>query len=105
MTSQHGIKADQWQQILYLIAKHPEVNRVVLFGSRAMGTFRPGSDIDLALFGSGDMHGIINQILLGYDELYLPWKLDLISYNQITNPDLKDHIDRVGVEMSAVSKS
>lgn len=99
MKSDCGLDANQLKQILSLIEKHPEVERIVLFGSRAMGTFRPGSDIDLALFGSKDLYPVINRILHDYDDLYLPWKLDLISYNQISNSDLKEHIDRVGIEL------
>lgn len=84
-------------QISHLFDTLPGKSQVVLFGSRAKGNFREGSDIDLAL--KGDLLGLEHRdaILLKYDDIDLPWKLDLVIYRLISEPLLKEHIDRVGV--------
>ncbi len=80
-----------------VFVQHPNIKEVILYGSRAKGNFRDGSDIDLTLKGEKlDMNTLLkieNQI----EELLLPYKIDLSIYHQIENPDLVEHIDRVGV--------
>ncbi|MBA1262393.1 nucleotidyltransferase family protein [Stutzerimonas sp. NM35] len=75
----------------------PQVKRVVLYGSRAKGTYRPGSDIDLTMEGHkltfAQLLALENQI----DELLLPWMVDLSLRAGIDNPALLEHIERVGV--------
>ena len=66
-------------------------------GSRAKGTYRPGSDIDLTLKGAGLNLKILNRISNELDELLLPYSFDVSIYSQIENRDLIDHIQRVGV--------
>ena len=75
--------------------RHPEIEEVRIFGSRAKGNHELSSDIDLAFWGK------INSQLLArlageLDELPLPYTFDLNVYDQVRNRDLKDHIDRVG---------
>ena len=98
MSDKFGIAAVHWQKILSLFLPCKQIESVVLFGSRAMGNFRAGSDIDLCLKGDIDPD-LIPKILNDYELLFLPWKLDLVLWNQIQNPDLKEHIQRVGVEV------
>ncbi|MDR1453959.1 MAG: nucleotidyltransferase domain-containing protein [Candidatus Margulisbacteria bacterium] len=78
-----------------VFAKYPQVGQAMLFGSRAKGTARYNSDIDIALRGVIDWQG---SALIADDlnELPLPYKFDVLVYDQITNPDLRAHIDRVG---------
>ena len=80
----------------YLSSEHDR-EKAVLYGSRAMGNFRPGSDIDLTLFGASLTSlelGIIGEEL---DDLLLPYEIDLSIFQRIENSDLRDHIERVGV--------
>ncbi len=91
-----GIPNEKWERILALFRKHPAITEVILYGSRANGNFHDGSDIDLALKGEKLSSLEVNQITLAYEDLYFLWKLDLILYETISNPDLKSHIDRVG---------
>ena len=81
------------------ITKCSKVTKVILFGSRAKGNFRDGSDIDLALFGDGIDSNDIAKIAISADELLFPYKIDLIIYDRITVPELKNHIIRVGIEL------
>jgi predicted nucleotidyltransferase len=71
------------------------VIRAKLFGSRAKGNFRYNSDIDIALWGNAN----IGRLYTVLDELPMPYKFDIINYETITHKPLKDHIDRVGVEL------
>ncbi|MBI4126889.1 MAG: nucleotidyltransferase domain-containing protein [Deltaproteobacteria bacterium] len=92
-----GIAPEHLEKIRSIFRKYPNIQQVILFGSRAKGTQREGSDIDLALKGKKLDSRLLTQIELDYDAFYLPWKLDVILYDTIENADLKDHVDRVGV--------
>jgi predicted nucleotidyltransferase len=74
-----------------------KVEEAILYGSRAMGNFRPGSDIDLTVKGQGLDLEMLNKISLALDELLLPYTFDISLFHQIKNQDLIDHIKRVGV--------
>ncbi|GAB3659824.1 nucleotidyltransferase domain-containing protein [Echinicola sediminis] len=77
-------------------AAYPKIKKVILYGSRAKGNFRPGSDIDLTVEEEGleltDLFDIENKL----DDLLLPNKIDLSIKKHIDNPELLDHISRVG---------
>ncbi len=75
------------------------IDKVVLYGSRALGTHKPGSDIDLALFGSEITPDLTASIAILIDDLLLPYTLDLTAYALIDNDALREHIDRVGIEL------
>jgi predicted nucleotidyltransferase len=85
------------ESLFQVFSKCANIEEVILYGSRAKGNFRDGSDIDLTLKGkklsTSDLLRIENQI----EELILPYKIDLSLYHQIKNPDLIEHINRVGV--------
>jgi len=73
----------------------PEIEEVKIYGSRAKGNFRKGSDIDFAIYGDISFR-LLAQISGEIEELATPYKYDVTDYKTIENPDLKDHIDRVG---------
>jgi len=62
-----------------------------------MGKHREGSDIDIALTGDDLTHQDMVSLLLAYDNLDLPWKLDLLLLNDTTDPDMPGHIERQGL--------
>jgi len=92
-----GIKEEAIQKLNNVFASYPGIDRVILYGSRAKGNYKYGSDIDLVLiapqFTLTDLNKIENRI----DDLLLPWKIDLALFHQIENPDLLEHIKRVGI--------
>lgn len=92
-----GLKENIIQKIQTVFASFPEVEEVFLYGSRAKGNFKPGSDIDLTLKGEKVSSFVLNKISLKLDDLYLPYTFDLSVYSQIDNKDLVDHIKRIGV--------
>ena len=74
----------------------PEILQVKIYGSRALGTFEPGSDIDFAIFTNCEKN-LAGHILADLDELPTPYLFDVTNYNSLTNENLKEHIDTHGV--------
>lgn len=93
----YGLREDVLEDIINIFAKHSKIERVLLYGSRAKGNYRRGSDIDLTLVGENIDMQDINRIYLELDELYLPYSFDLSIFEKIENEDLIDHINRVGI--------
>lgn len=91
-----GLNAQVRSQIAAVLSNHKLVEKAVLYGSRAMGRHREGSDIDLVLMGDLDV-ATLNRIATELDDLLLPWEIDLSAHTEIENPELLDHIERVGV--------
>lgn len=79
-----------------VFVRYPQVGEVRLYGSRAKGGYRSGSDIDLAIMDSGVSDLELLHIASDIDELPLPYKVDLSLFRQIDNPALREHIERVG---------
>jgi len=79
-----------------ILAEVPEVEKAVIFGSRAKGTYRPGSDIDLALFGPKLDLDTLGRIAGQLDESPIPYQVDLCLFDLIDHPGLREHIERVG---------
>ncbi len=80
-----------------IFSRYPEVRKVLVYGSRAKGNYRPGSDIDMTVVERSD---ISTQTLLrmvnDFDESMLPFTVDLSVFSRLTNPDLISHIERCG---------
>jgi len=94
----YGIADKLMQNIIQIFSKHIEIEKVIIFGSRAKGTYKNGSDIDLAIIGDINIQNL-NLISIELDNLESPYIFDLCNYNKINNLDLKEHIDRVGKEI------
>jgi predicted nucleotidyltransferase len=92
-----GLPLAAVEKIRRTFASHPEVERSVLYGSRAKGSYKNGSDIDLTMYGDDLNHSLLLKILDELDELLLPWMIDLSIFRQIDNASLREHIERVGV--------
>ncbi|MBF0261648.1 MAG: nucleotidyltransferase domain-containing protein [Magnetococcales bacterium] len=76
-----------------------QIREVVLFGSRAKGHFRPGSDVDLCLIGTFEDHLFAAKVALALDELPIPYLFDVKTRDEIRYPPLLEHIERVGVTL------
>lgn len=93
----YGLLERDLQWIEKAIAKYPEIEEAVIFGSRAMGNYKRGSDVDLAVKGARIDRRIINRISDDLNEEYpLPYFFDVVHYESISNEELKRHIDTVG---------
>ncbi|WP_138419715.1 nucleotidyltransferase family protein [Aquibacillus sediminis] len=79
------------------LEKFDEIEYGIIFGSRAMGNYKKGSDIDIAVKGEGITSKTLYKLSDLLNEEYpLPYFFDLIHYEAITNANLKDHIDKEG---------
>ena len=77
-------------------AAESRINRALIYGSRAKGNYRPGSDIDIALDAPHMTYSDCLRLATTLDDLMLPWRIDLSVLQQIDNPALLEHIARVG---------
>jgi predicted nucleotidyltransferase len=93
----YGLSEGTLARIRGVLASHAEVERAVLYGSRAKGNYRVGSDIDLCLMGETLTLAEQLRIESELDDLLLPYKIDLSRFHALDNPALIDHIRRVGV--------
>lgn len=93
----HGLKPETLAQIVAVLSRFPRVEGAILFGSRTKGTHKPGSDIDLALFGNALDWPALGRIDDTLDELLLPYRFSLLIYDGKTDPGVAAHIARVGV--------
>jgi predicted nucleotidyltransferase len=96
MSSETGLNQKTVECLHAVLRKHPAVQSAILYGSRALGTFKAGSDIDLTLiaptWSTSELLSLENEI----DDLLLPYKVDLSLRHQIQNTDLLEHIERAG---------
>lgn len=83
-------------RIREVFARFPGVDKAVLYGSRAMGTHKTGSDIDLTLYGEKLTLEQLAVIVSELDDLLLPYTIDLSIFVMLNNVDLREHIDRAG---------
>jgi len=93
----YGLPDQTVNQICALLAQYPAVDRAVLYGSRAKGNYKPGSDIDLTLHGSDLTPRLCTTIAEALDDLLLPYTFDLSVFAELKHPELEAHIQRVGV--------
>ncbi len=91
-----GLKDETLSQICDVFRAFPEVDEATIYGSRAKGTYKNGSDIDVTLRGDKLNLTLLNQIRSRLDDLSIPQTFDLSIFSQIDNEDLLDHIARVG---------
>jgi len=93
----HGLSEDTVARIACALAHFPDVEKAVIYGSRAKGNYRKGSDIDLVLFGAGLTDNMMSRIYWALDDLSLPYKIDLSLFSRLKHTALIEHIQRVGI--------
>lgn len=94
-----GLSAPTVEAIAATLRRFPEVERAVVFGSRAKGTHRPGSDVDIALYGAGLDWMVVGRIDDALDDLLLPYRFSLVRHDATLDPDVAAHIARVGIPL------
>lgn len=94
-----GLNDNDLQYIVEIFKNYPQIEEVLIFGSRALNTHKKGSDIDIVLKGKEiekivpTISGILNE------ESHIPYFCDVLDYNILDNEALKNHIDRVGKQI------
>lgn len=91
-----GLKESLLKNITSIFSDFPDVQSVIIYGSRAKGNFKPGSDIDLVLKGKKLNLTTLNLISLKIDDLLLPYSFDMSLFDYIESNELIDHINRKG---------
>ncbi len=97
--TKYGLRQVDTNRIITVLSKNKKINRVILFGSRAKGNYRNGSDVDLCLKGENLELNDVLDLSIEIDDLLLPYKFDLVIYERIKENALKEHIKRVGVTL------
>jgi predicted nucleotidyltransferase len=97
MNAEHGLGEKTIAQVASVLARFSEVRKAVLFGSRAKGTHKRGSDIDLALIGDQLDWRTVGRIDSALDDLPVPYRFSLIRFSEATDPEVADHVQRVGI--------
>jgi uncharacterized protein len=95
-TPEFGLPPTTLSVIRQILAEVPAVKKAVIYGSRAKGTHRPGSDIDLTLLGDALDLDTLGQIATRLEESTIPYQVDLSIFNHIEHAGLREHIERVG---------
>ncbi|MGZ3770437.1 MAG: nucleotidyltransferase domain-containing protein [Bdellovibrio sp.] len=96
MTNDFGLTSDVIDKINQVLARFPLIEKAIIYGSRAKGNYKVGSDIDLTLVAPQMSLSELFEIENELDDLLLPYKIDLSLFHQIENIDLVDHINRRG---------
>ncbi len=93
----YGLKEHHIRSIQSIFKKYKEIHEAILYGSRAKGNYRKGSDIDLTLKGERLTLSLLSRIQMELEDSYLPYQIDLSIYHCIKNSQLLEHIDRIGI--------
>lgn len=93
-----GLRESDLAYINEVLNKYDVIDKTVIFGSRAKGNYKPGSDIDLALSGNHINFDTVAKVKYELEEKGgLPYFVDVVDYSHLNHEGLKEHIDRVGV--------
>ncbi len=97
MNNSFGIYDKSFNLIRESLAEFPEIEKAIIFGSRAMGNHKKGSDIDIAICGENVNHNITSRLNGKLnEELPIPYFVDVVNYNLINLEELKEHIENNG---------
>ena len=95
---QTGLTDVTLKKIRHVLSQFPEIQRVCIFGSRAKGTYKPGSDIDIALFGEKISLNTLREVIYQLnEETIMPYFFDIVRYENINNEALVAHINEFGL--------
>ncbi|WP_117232497.1 nucleotidyltransferase family protein [Vibrio maerlii] len=97
--SKFGLKPHHFELLNEVVFSHSKVRKAWVFGSRALGTYKDSSDIDIALEGEMLDLSIIAELAFNLEQSSLPFKVDLVVTSTITTPELLEHIREHGVRV------
>ncbi|WP_028301524.1 nucleotidyltransferase domain-containing protein [Oceanospirillum beijerinckii] len=91
-----GLTVTLVEQFNEVFARYPQLEKAVIFGSRATDRYRPGSDIDLAVIVQPEADINLNQVSAELDDLNTPYLIDLVDIRYVSNEALLEHIQDFG---------
>jgi predicted nucleotidyltransferase len=92
----YGLDDDDIRKINAVFSSHSAVQEVIIFGSRAIGNYKPGSDVDLVVKGENLKHSDLLNLSVELDDLGALYTFDVQHYDAIRDADVLDHINRAG---------
>lgn len=105
MKNRIGLLETDLEIIVQTLSQYSKVEQAYIFGSRAKGNYKNGSDVDIAIKGADLDFDTVSQIsFLLNEETSMPYHFDIVNYHSIQEPALLDHIDRVGIEFYSLQK-
>lgn len=93
----YGLPEATIEKIHAVLARFPEIKAAILYGSRAKGNYKQGSDIDLTLYGATLTPDLLATVEDALDDLLLPYSIDLSIFAYLDNSELCNHIERAGI--------
>lgn len=95
-----GLPEKSYNLLLSALRSLPEIESAAIFGSRAMGNYKPGSDVDMVLKGENVTADTVFRLSsLLNEKLPLPYQFDILNYADIENTALKQHIDKFSISL------
>jgi len=92
-----GLRESDLAYIIHVLKDFREIEKAVIFGSRAKGNFKPGSDVDIAVYGENITFDTLSSLHERLEEEGpLPYFFDIVDYTHLNHKELKEHIDIVG---------
>jgi len=91
-----GLDADDREMILSILSAYPEVESAIIYGSRARGNFKPGSDIDMVLTGKNLTHHVILDVSGELRDSDMPYFCDVLAEHDVRDENLKQEINTTG---------
>jgi len=99
-----GLREEDMDYIITAIRQFPEIEKAAIFGSRVKGNYKPGSDVDIAVWGNDVSFSTISRLhAIFEEESPMPYFFDIVDYSHLSHKELKSHIDRVGIVFFARS--
>ena len=92
-----GLEQNSIDKINRIFKQYEQIQQVIIYGSRALGNYRSGSDIDLTVKADNFSLSELMKVEIQIDDLLLPYKIDISLFRQISDPELVEHINQVGV--------
>ena len=93
----YGLTDSELRELHDLFAKYKEIEQVILYGSRAKGNYKPFSDVDITLVGSGLTRSHLNSLSGDINDSLLPYNFDISILHQLKSPELLEHIQCRGI--------
>jgi len=95
--TQFGLSTHIVNKIKRIFSQHQNIESACIYGSRAKGTYKPSSDIDICIDAPDLEYSEYVRLCNELDDLLLPYEIDLTLKSDIDNPDLLDHINSIGI--------
>lgn len=97
-----GLKEKDIILLKEILFSNAAVEDAVIYGSRAKGSWKPFSDIDITLIGENITHTDLIGLMMKFEDSALPYMVDLNIFSTLANPALRDHINRVGISLRKI---